>query len=59
MIDFLGKRWRITESLCLQQRKQRIISPSEMNGTLYETTEKDIQAEIRRFMSGKMIYREG
>jgi len=39
--------------------EQRIISSSEMNGTLYETTEKEIQAEIRRFMSGKMIYREG
>ena len=39
--------------------EQRIITSSEMNGTLYETTEKEIQAEIRRFMSGKMIYREG
>lgn len=39
--------------------EQRIIPSSEMNDTLSGTTEKEIQAEIRRFMSGKMIYREG
>lgn len=46
-------------SLSSEWDDQGIVTSMEMHDKLSGREEKEIQAEIRRFMSGKMIYREG
>lgn len=46
-------------SLSSEWDDQEIVTSMEMHDKLSGSEEKEIQAEIRRFMSGKMIYREG
>lgn len=45
-------------SLSSEWDDQEIVTSMEMHYKLSGSEEQDIQAEIRRFMSGKMIYRE-
>lgn len=46
-------------SLSSEWDDQEIVTSMEMHYKLSGSEEEKIQAEIRRFMSGKMIYREG
>lgn len=45
-------------SLSSEWDDQEIVTSMEMHYKLSGSEEQEIQAEIRRFMSGKMIYRE-